>query len=75
MAEQENILDKLSMIDIPVLWIVGEKDEKYCKLGEQAVKFLKNAQLLKIRNSGHRVPWEAEAEVVDAITQFLNEAL
>lgn len=75
LAEQDNLLDELGGIEIPVLWIVGGNDEKFCNYAEQAVKFLKNVRLVKVQNSGHRVPWEAESEVLDAIARFMGEVL
>jgi 2-succinyl-6-hydroxy-2,4-cyclohexadiene-1-carboxylate synthase len=74
-AMQENLLDQLGTVEIPVLWIVGEKDEKFCKVGEIALEMLKSAKLEKIKNSGHRVLWEAENEVRSVITKFLRTVL
>jgi 2-succinyl-6-hydroxy-2,4-cyclohexadiene-1-carboxylate synthase len=72
LSEQEDLLEKLSIIEIPVLWVVGVNDEKFCELGEVAVSRLKDAKVLRISNSGHRVPWEAEADLVDAIGQWIS---
>lgn len=73
LAEQEDLLEKLSGIEIPVLWVVGENDEKFCKQGERAVSRLKDAKVIKISNSGHRVPWEAEADLAGAIDQWITK--
>ncbi len=75
LAEQEDLLEKLPSIKIPVLWVVGENDEKFCSQGERAVSNLKDAKLLKISNSGHRVPWEAEADLANAIAQWISDAV
>jgi 2-succinyl-6-hydroxy-2,4-cyclohexadiene-1-carboxylate synthase len=75
LAEQEDLLEKLASIEIPVLWVVGENDEKFYIQGERAVSRLKDAKVLKIPNSGHRVPWEAEADLVDAIAQWISDAV
>ncbi len=75
LSEQEDLLDELKQIDIPVLWIVGENDEKFCKVGERAVEVMKNAEIVKIGNVGHRVPWEAEAEFLREVARFLGEVL
>jgi 2-succinyl-6-hydroxy-2,4-cyclohexadiene-1-carboxylate synthase len=75
LAEQGKMLDQLGTVGIPVLWVVGEKDEKFSKIGENSVEILKCAQLVKVQDSGHRVPWEAGTELVDVVARFLRTAL
>jgi 2-succinyl-6-hydroxy-2,4-cyclohexadiene-1-carboxylate synthase len=75
LAEQEDLLEELAHIKIPVLWVVGENDEKFCIQAERAASRLKDVKIIKIPNSGHRVPWEAEAELVGAITDFMSDRL
>mgnify|MGYP006158764883 FL=1 len=72
LSEQEDLLERLASIEIPVLWVVGDYDEKFCIQGKKAVSGLKDAKLLKMANSGHRVPWEAEADLADAIIQWIR---
>lgn len=59
-ANQQALWERLPEIKIPVLWIAGGKDEKFSKLGEEAVGNIDGAQLLIAPDSGHRVPWENE---------------
>ncbi len=75
LSEQENLLEKLAVLEIPVLWVVGENDEKFYRHAESVMKVLKRGRLLSIPDSGHRVPWEAEEELVDAVHQFLSDVL
>jgi 2-succinyl-6-hydroxy-2,4-cyclohexadiene-1-carboxylate synthase len=49
---------RLSEIDIPVLWIAGERDRKYVEEGERAVALLRDAELAVCPGAAHRVPWE-----------------
>lgn len=49
---------RLHEIEIPLLWIVGERDHAYVEMGKQAVGLLPNAELWICPNAGHRVPWE-----------------
>lgn len=72
LAEQEDLLEKLANIKIPILWVVGENDEKFCKQGERAASRLTDVKVLIVSNSGHRVPWEAEGELTDAIGQWIT---
>lgn len=49
---------RLREIVIPVLWIAGERDEKYVAEGTRAVAMLPRAELWICPEAGHRVPWE-----------------
>lgn len=75
LGKQEDLLEKLASVEIPILWVVGEEDEKFCMLGEQAAGAFKNARLIKIPNSGHRVPWEAEGDFLEAVERFIRDVL
>ena len=52
------IADRLHEISIPVLWIAGERDERYVAEGKRAVKLLPHGELWICPDAGHRVPWE-----------------
>lgn len=58
---------RLHEIDIPVLWIVGERDEKYVAERERAVSLLKNAELWVCPGAGHRVPWEQPVRFIERL--------
>ena len=49
---------RLHEIEIPVLWVAGERDQAYVEVGKRAVSLLPNAELWICPNAGHRVPWE-----------------
>jgi 2-succinyl-6-hydroxy-2,4-cyclohexadiene-1-carboxylate synthase len=49
---------RLSEIEIPVLWIAGERDAKYLAEAKRAVSLLPNAELWICPGAAHRVPWE-----------------
>ena len=52
---QEPLWTRLPEIDIPVLWVCGERDGKFRALAERAVPLLVDGQLEVIPNAGHRV--------------------
>ena len=62
----------LSLIDYPILFIVGDKDEHYPKheIFNQA-SICKLAQVNVIENSGHLSMMENEKDFLDAIQQFI----
>lgn len=69
---QEPLWSRLSEITVPVLWIVGEKDQKFLDLAQKAVPMLPNGYLEIAPGAGHRVPWEAGTWLAEKITRFLR---
>jgi 2-succinyl-6-hydroxy-2,4-cyclohexadiene-1-carboxylate synthase len=49
---------RLHEIEIPVLWIAGERDAKYVAEAQRAVSLLPKAELWICPGAAHRVPWE-----------------
>lgn len=68
---QEDLLPFLKNIQIPVLWITGERDEKFTKIAELAVNELPYGEHILLKNAGHRVPWEANEEFSQVLNSFL----
>ncbi len=71
LGNQQPLWDRLPEIDIPVLWVVGEQDEKFRALGERACELIPNATLAIAPDSGHRVPWQAGDWLAESTGQFL----
>lgn len=69
-AAQEPLAARLAQIETPVLWIAGERDEKYVREGERAVAALPDARLWICPGAGHRVPWEQPEAFLSALAQF-----
>jgi len=62
LARQPDFWGSLAGIQVPVLWINGERDGKFCKIGERACGMLPAAEHVVIAGAGHRVPWEKPEE-------------
>lgn len=58
---------RLREIDVPVLWIAGERDAKYVAEGRRAIGLLRNAELWICPDAGHRVPWEQPERFVERL--------
>ena len=58
---------RLHEIQIPVLWIAGEKDAKYVAEAERAVARLPHGELWICPEAGHRVPWEQPERFVERL--------
>lgn len=63
---------RLREIDIPILWIAGERDRSYVEIGRRAVSLLPNAELWICPNAGHRVPWEQPQAFAVRLREFVG---
>jgi len=66
------LVPRLHEIEIPVLWITGERDTAYVEIGRLAVSSLRNAELWICPNAGHRVPWEQPALFRARLREFVR---
>lgn len=71
LGNQPPLWDRLPEIDIPVLWIAGEEDEKFRDLAEGASALIPKAELAVAPQSGHRVPWMAEEWLAEKVARFV----
>lgn len=73
LGNQTPLWERLPEIGIPVLWVVGEHDEKFRALGERACAGIPHATLAIAPGAGHRVPWQAGEWLAETIRRFLNQ--
>ena len=70
---QQNLSERLQKLDIPILWIGGEKDEHF-KIAAKNLKFQNvNSKIEIVKDVGHRLPWENPKEFELKVNQFLQE--
>lgn len=69
---QEDLLPELAKVSVPILWIVGERDEKFVALGRQAAEIANHIQLKVIPDAGHRVMWE-KPQILDTLIRTYVE--
>jgi 2-succinyl-6-hydroxy-2,4-cyclohexadiene-1-carboxylate synthase len=72
LGNQRNLLPELERIQVPVLWITGQEDEKFTNIAVSAVEKMKDAQLEVIPDAGHRCPWEQPELTSAVIRGFLS---
>lgn len=72
LGAQEPLWERLSEIQIPVLWVAGENDPKYLQLAERATQALPKGVLAVAPGAGHRVPWQAGPWFADRVAHFLK---
>lgn len=73
LGAQESLWDELPNIRVPVLWVVGERDEKFCAIAERAVALIPNGKLVVISDAGHRVPWDCPKLFAGKVSGFLRD--
>lgn len=68
----EDITEHTRMISVPALVVAGENDhvEPIDVLRDNLMPYLYEADFLVIPNTGHLIPLESPADLVDAITAF-----
>ena len=68
---QQNLVPKLAELKRPpVLFVSGEKDQKYQDIGEKLAKSSSAINAQVIADAGHRVPWENPESFVQVLIDF-----
>ena len=68
---QQNLVPKLAELKRPpVLFVFGEKDQKYQVIGERLAKSSSVINVQVIADAGHRVPWENPESFVQVLIDF-----
>ncbi len=55
---QEDLRPAIAALPFPILWLTGEKDEKYTALAKDLVYSHPHSSFQVVPGSGHRVPWD-----------------
>ena len=72
---QQNLAPKLAKLKSPpILFLSGEKDNKYQKIGEGLARSCPLVKSRVINDAGHRVPWENPNEFVQELGKFINNS-
>ena len=68
---QQNLVPKLAELKSPpVLFLSGEKDQKYQGIGEKLAKSSPIVTAQVVADAGHRVPWENPKSFVQVLIDF-----
>ena len=72
-GKQESLWDQLKNLTMPVLLVVGAKDQKFLQIGDEMKNAIgPNAHLVAIDNAGHAVHLEQTKEFHSVVEQFLK---
>lgn len=74
-GHQANLLPHLQQLNLPILYLSGAEDTKYCQIGQRLTQNCPTFTHQIIPNAGHRVPWENPNAFLLAVYQFLEQYL
>lgn len=72
-GRQPSLWDCLHSLQIPVYVIIGDKDEKFCRIAQKMSKKLPNAETIVVENAGHAVHVEKPEIYGKIVRGFLNQ--
>lgn len=74
LGRQDFLLPRLKEIQCPVLWIAGEKEEKFVAQAKFACEQIPKAECWIAKDCYHRVPWEKPQEFLTKTKEFLCQS-
>ena len=72
-GRQSDLRGKLGVLNIPVLWIAGERDAKYAALARECASLNRRFRCEILPDAGHRAPWTAPKAFCASVGAFLAE--
>lgn len=72
LGNQEDLLNSLSKLKIPTLWVTGEHDPKFGIIAQRAAYSMFDAAHVVISDAGHRVHMDQPEATADAILTFVQ---
>lgn len=71
LGKQPYLKDSVEALSLPILWMTGERDEKFTALGRELKFKNPKSQVMTLPLSGHRAPWETPQPFKQAVYNFL----
>jgi len=68
-----NLWQKIEEINLPVLLISGEYDDKFCSINERMNLKIRNSQHKILKNCGHNVHLEKPEEFCNLVNRYLSD--
>lgn len=72
LGSQIDLRPKIAILPMPILWITGNLDHRYCQIAQSLTFSHPYSRWNKIEQAGHRVPWTQPQLFSDTIMAFLN---
>lgn len=71
-ARQADLREELKTLDVPILWVAGERDAKYRDLAQECAALNPLFQSTILPRAGHRAPWGDPAAFRAAVREFIT---
>jgi 2-succinyl-6-hydroxy-2,4-cyclohexadiene-1-carboxylate synthase len=75
LGKQEDLRQAIAELPIPILWLTGEKDFRYCQIAETLTFAHPLSRWNQIANAGHRAPWSQPDIFANVVQSFLREVM
>lgn len=72
-GKQDDLRPALTRFKNPVLWVTGEEDEKFTRLGQEMAEVFPAFQHVIVPDCGHRVLMDAPDRLATELRRFLGE--
>ena len=72
LGKQADLRDDLAALDLPIVWVCGQRDGKFNALAGEIWPGMPRAFHLEVSGAGHRVPWEAPGEFANCVEHLLD---
>jgi 2-succinyl-6-hydroxy-2,4-cyclohexadiene-1-carboxylate synthase len=69
---QEDLSEAIASLQLPVMWVVGERDTKFLNTAIKLTFKHPKSRLQVVANAGHRLPFEQPEEYSEIVTQFIK---
>ena len=73
LGRQALLIEKISQLPMPILWIAGEKDAPYVAMAKKMSFAHHQSQVWIAPEVGHRVPWACKNLFQKKLQEFLNK--
>lgn len=70
---QADLRTQIAMLPMPILWITGSHDLRYCQLAQTLTFAHPHSYWKQIKQAGHRAPWSQPQIFIEMIENFLNK--
>ena len=73
LGRQDDLLPKLRVLSLPMLWVTGQRDVRFTEIAAKACQEMNDSKHTIVEGAGHRVPWDQPAVTAALISQFSLE--
>jgi 2-succinyl-6-hydroxy-2,4-cyclohexadiene-1-carboxylate synthase len=70
---QEDLRPALSKLEVPILWLAGDRDLKYNASAQDSAKLNPRFECRIVADAGHRLPWSNTQGFKKAVSDFLGK--